>query len=578
MPKRCELEKVTEIERQNSLELVVNTNQLYYGDNLDILRTYIPDESIDLIYIDPPFNSNQAYNVIFSETDGSSSEAQIHAFEDTWHWSEPTEGAYDELVGTAPPLLVETIKSFRGFLGEKNLMAYLVMMALRLVELHRVLKPTGSFYLHCDPTASHYLKIILDQVFGVENFRNEIYWKRKTGRAGPTNRFGTSCDILLWFSKSNDYAFDTQYRESNPEYIEKMFRHTDANGRHYRIDNLASPNPRPNLTYEYKGYKPPVKGWAISRKKMEQWDREGRLHFPKSPDGRIQRKRYLDELKGEEVPSLWDDIHPIGSQAKERLGYPTQKPEALLERIIQASSNEGDVVLDAFCGCGTAVAVSQKLNRRWMGIDITHLAITLLKYRLDDAFGDDVKYEIIGEPKDEASARALANQDRYQFQWWALSLIRARPYQGKQKGADDGVDGVLYYKDVDPDNPKKTLTRKIVVQVKSGKVSVTDIRELKAVVQNQDAVIGVFIALNPPTQPMVKEAATAGRFHWLHVEHTTYPRIQIRTIQELLEGRGIEYPQIPDDVTFRKAERVTPQNQQLPLTGISPQNTQDPVR
>ena len=543
----------------------MNTNQLYYGDNLDILRNYIPDESVNLIYIDPPFNSNQAYNVLFSETDGSSSQAQIQAFEDTWRWGETTEQAYHELVTTAPHLLVETIKSFRGFLTETNLMAYLVMMALRLVELHRVLKPTGNFYLHCDPTASHYLKIILDQIFGVENFRNEIYWKRKTGRTSRTNRFGTSCDILFWYSKSNDYAFKLQYRENNPEYIRKMFRYTDENGRRYRTDNLANPSVRPNLIYDYKGYQPPAKGWAISREKMEQWDREGRLHFPKSPDGRIQRKRYLDELKGEEVPSLWDDIPPIGSKAKERLGYPTQKPEALLERIIKASSNEGDFLLDAFCGCGTAIAVAQRLNRRWIGVDITHLAIALLKYRLADTFGDDVEYEIIGEPKDAASAKALAVQDRYQFQWWALSLIRARPYQGKKKGADEGVDGVIYYEDVDPDKPKKTLTRKIVVQVKSGKVSVRDIRELKSVVDSQDAVIGVFITLNPPTRPMVKEAATAGHFQWLHVAHTTYPKIQIRTIEELLAGDGIEYPQTPIDVTFRRAERAAPQNQQLEI-------------
>ena len=540
-------------------------NMLYYGDNLEILREHIPDESVDLIYIDPPFNSNQAYNVIFSETDGTASQAQIQAFEDTWRWGEATEQAYHELVGSAPHLLVETIKSFRGFLTETNLMAYLVMMALRLVELHRVLKPSGNFYLHCDPKASHYLKIILDQVFGVQNFRNEIYWKRKTGRAGPTNRFGTSCDILLWYSKSNDYTFTPQFRKSNIEYIEKMFRFTDDNGRRYRVDNLASPNPRPNLTYEYKGYKPPEKGWAISREKMEQWDSEDRLHFPKSPDGRIQRKRYLDELIGEEVPSLWDDILAIGSRAKERLGYPTQKPESLLERIIEACSNEGDVVMDSFCGCGTAVAVAQRLNRQWIGIDITHLAISLLKYRLADAFGDDVKYDIIGEPKDMASAEALAVQDRYQFQWWALSLIRARPYQEKKKGADEGVDGVIYYQDVDPENTKKALTRKIVVQVKSGKVSVKDIREIKSVVENQGAVIGVFITLSTPTQPMLKEAAAAGRFQWLHVKDKTYPKIQIRTIQELLDGKGIEYPRTLTDVTFRKAKRANPKIDQLEL-------------
>ena len=492
----------------------MNTNQLYYGDNLDILRVHIPDESVDLIYIDPPFNSNQAYNVIFSERDGSSSQAQIQAFEDTWHWVETTEQAYHELVGIAPHLLVETIKSFRGILGENNLMAYLVMMALRLVELHRVLKPTGSFYLHCDPTASHYLKIILDQIFGVENFRNEMVWSYRRWPAKQKN-FQKMHDIILFYSKEKQ---------------ENTF----------------------NVIYE-----------TLSAGTLKRWKgKKSKVSF----EGEIRLVTQMTnvESQGRPADDVWS-IPVINSQAKERLGYPTQKPEALLERIIKASSNEGDVVLDTFCGCGTAIAVAQRLNRRWIGIDITHLAITLLKYRLDDAFGDDVKYEVIGEPKDSESAKALAIQDRYQFQWWALSLIRARPYQGKKKGADEGVDGMIYYQDVDPDNPKKTLTQKIVVQVKSGKVSVRDIRELKSVVETQDAVIGVFITLNPPTQPMVKEAATAGRFQWLHVTHTTYPKIQIRTVEELLAGNGIEYPQTPIDVTFRRAERAALPSQQLEI-------------
>ena len=549
----------------------MNTNQLYYGDNLNILRTHIPDESIDLIYIDPPFNSNQAYNVIFSEADGASSQAQIQAFEDIWRWGEPTESAYHELVETAPHLLVETIKSFRGVLGEKNLMAYLVMMAARLVELHRVLKPTGSFYLHCDPTASHYLKIILDQIFEVENFRNEVIWKRFNFHA-DAKRYGRITDRLLFYTRSGDFCWNQPRMPFSEDYVRSKFTHKDEQGV-FRLSDLNPPGGRGPI-YEFHGI---TRAWRYTEEKMKELDRQGRIYCAKR--GSIpQLKRYLDELDGQAVPELWQDIPPINPMAKERLGYPTQKPEALLERIIQASSNEGDVVLDAFCGCGTAIAVAQKRNRRWLGVDITYLAITLLKYRLDDAFGDDVKYEIIGEPKDEASARALANQDRYQFQWWALSLIRARPYQGQKKGADEGVDGLIYYQDVDPDNPKKTLTRKIVVQVKSGQVSVKDIRELKAVVENQNAVIGVFITLNPPTQPMVKEATTAGQFHWLHVTPTTYPRIQIRTIQELLKGYRIEYPQIPDDVTFRKVERATPQNQQLPLTGIPPQNARDPVR
>ena len=546
----------------------MNTNQLYYGDNLDILRTYLPDESIDLIYIDPPFNSNQAYNVIFSETDGTSSEAQIHAFEDTWHWGETTEGAYHDLVTTAPPLLVETIKSFRGFLTETNMMAYLVMMAERLVELHRVLKPTGSFYLHCDPTASHYLKIILDQIFGVKTFRNEIIWKRTHAHGNANFQFGAIHDTLFFYSKSNRPQFHSQFEPYADDEIEKRFPYIEEEtGRRFASQNLTNYNKdRPNLTYEWNGH---TRTWLFTKEKMAELDRQGKLYY--SSTGYPRLKQYVNESQGIPVGDIWLNIPALKHAGKERLGFPTQKPEALLERIVEASSKEGDVVLDAFCGCGTAIAVAQKLNRRWIGVDITHLAITLLKYRLADAFGNDVEYEIIGEPKDEASARALAVQDRYQFQWWALSLIRARPYQGKKKGADEGVDGVIYYQDVDPDTPKKALTRKIVVQVKSGKVSVSDIRELKAVVKNQEAIIGVFITLNPPTGPMLKEATTAGRFHWLHVEHPTYPRIQIRTIQELLEGHSIEYPQTLDDVTFRKAERATPQNQQLPLTGIPQQ-------
>ena len=533
-------------------------NMLYYGDNLEILREHIPDESVDLIYIDPPFNSNQAYNVIFSETDGTASQAQIQAFEDTWRWGDATEQAYHELVGTAPHLLVETIKSFRGFLTETNLMAYLVMMALRLVELHRVLKPTGSFYLHCDPTASHYLKIILDQIFGVDNFRNEVVWKRFNFHA-DAKRYGRITDRLLFYSRSGEFRWNQPRMPFSKDYVSSKFTHKDEQGV-FRLDNLNPPGGRGPI-YEFRGITRP---WRYAEEKMAELDSQGRIYCARHGDI-PQLKRYLGELDGQAVPELWQDIPPINPMAKERLGYPTQKPEALLDRIIDASSNEGDVVMDAFCGCGTAVAVAQQLNRRWIGIDITHLAIALLKYRLADAFGDDVKYEIIGEPKDAASAGALAVQDRYQFQWWALSLIRARPYQEKKKGADEGVDGVIYYQDVDPDNTKKMLTRKIVVQVKSGKVSVKDIREMKSVVENQGAVIGVFITLSTPTQPMLKEATAAGRFQWLHVKDTTYPKIQIRTIQELLDGRGIEYPRTPIDVTFRKAKRANPKVDQLEL-------------
>ena len=346
---------------------------IFIGDNLHIMRG-MNSASVDLIYLDPPFNSNRDYAAPIG------SRAAGAAFKDTWTLSDVDQAEHGELAERVPPLhtVIQAAREAHG----KGMQSYLIMMSTRLLEMQRILKDTGSIYLHCDSTASHYLKLVMDSIFGKNNFRNELNWKRKAGRAGKTNRFGASCDVIFWYSKSSIYTFNVQYRESNPEYIRKMFRHSDENGRRYRIDNLASPNPRPNLTYEYKGYQPPEKGWAISREKMEQWDREGRLHFPKSPNGRIQRKRYLDELKGEEVPSLWDDIPSIGSRSKERTGYPTQKPIALLERIIKASSNPGDVVFDPFCGCATTLVAADRLQRSWVGIDISPKAAELVVERI----------------------------------------------------------------------------------------------------------------------------------------------------------------------------------------------------
>lgn len=527
------------------------TSTLYYGDNLKILREYIPTASVDLVYLDPPFNSNRSYNVLFKDEKGKESQSQIEAFDDTWHWNEETEASYRELVTDIAGDVGAMIEALRGVIGENQMMAYLVMMAIRLVELHRVLKPTGSLYLHCDPTASHYLKIVMDTIFGAEQFRNEINWRRKYGHAGPTNRFGTSCDVILYYSKSSTFVFNPQYRENDPEYIEKMFRYVDENGRRYRIDNLASPSPRPNLTYDYKGYKPPANGWAISREKMEQWDKEGRLHFPRTTEGRIQRKRYLDELKGEEVQSLWDDIDPIGSQATERLGYPTQKPLALLERIISASSNAGDVVLDPFCGCGTAVAAAEKLGRRWIGIDITHLSIALMKYRLEQMF-PGIHMKIVGEPEDLGAAQQLATDDRYQFQWWALSLVRAKPLGSEagsktgKKGADKGIDGVINFID---DNSNKS--KRVLVQVKSGHVSRPVIGELLGTVTRENAAIGVLVTLEAPTREMRIEAASAG-FYRSPGWGQDFPRIQILTIEELLAGAQVKMP--PAFGTFRQAQ------------------------
>ena len=531
-------------------------NRLYYGDNLQVLRDHIRDESVDLIYLDPPFNSKRDYNLLFKTPKGqdgkagADSQAQITAFEDSWHWGEQAEREFDELVHSPNTDVSEMMQALRRFLGENDMMAYLTMMANRLLQLHRVLKPTGSLYLHCDPTASHYLKIVLDGVFGKENYRNEIIWKRKAGRGETNNeaiRFGFSHDIIFFYAKSDASLFFRQYRENNPDYIESKFTHVE-DGRRYRLDNLTSPSYRPNLIYEYKGYQPPAKGWAVSRERMEEMDAQGRIYFPKEKTQRLQRKRYLDELEGETVDSIWDDISPINSQAQERLGYPTQKPLALLERIIAASSNEGDVVLDPFCGCGTAVHAAQKLNRQWIGIDITHLAISLIEKRLKDAFKTGLAFEVHGTPKDLDAARDLATRDKYQFQWWAVSLVEAQPFQGKKKGADGGIDGLKFFHDVD-----KAGARKIVVSVKGGGIKADDVRALNHVREREAAEIALFISLETPTKGMIADAASAGFYE--SATGKKYPRVQLLTIEGLLSGKHrAEHPDHAPDLNFKKAK------------------------
>lgn len=534
---------------------ILRKNQLYFGDNLDILREHIKDESIDLIYLDPPFNSNATYNVLFKSPKGQESHAQIEAFDDSWHWGEHAEAAYSQLMGQTNTDVAEVIRALRTVLGENDMMAYLAMIAIRLLELRRVLKPTGSLYLHCDPTASHYLKIVLDQVFGFQNYRSEIIWKRRYGSFSTVHqskKFGAVTDTIFFYAKSDEAKFHPQYSFSDPaymNYVEKTFKHVDEQGRRYRVADLANPAPRPNLMYEYKGYKPPRNGWAISREKMELWDAEGRLDFPKDINGRIQRRRFFEELKGKPVQSLWDDIDMISSQSGERLGYPTQKPLALLERIISASSDEGDTVLDPFCGCGTAVHASEMLKRQWIGIDITHLAISLIEKRLRDAF-PEIKYEVYGTPKDLGGARDLAERDKYQFQWWACSLVNAQPYQGKKKGADSGIDGLIFFQD------EKAIYKKIIVSVKGGEsVNVSMVRDLAHVVNREKAQIGLFVTLAGPTRPMKIEAVKEGYY----VSPTTsgnFPKIQILTIEGLLNGtEKALYPDLSRGaLTFKKAK------------------------
>jgi DNA modification methylase len=521
-------------------------NRLYYGDNLDVLRRHVKDASVDLVYLDPPFNSNANYNVLFAEKYGVQAAAQIQAFEDTWRWDQSAARTFAETVETGGKV-ADALLAFERFVPASDMLAYLAMMAPRLVQLRRALKPTGSLYLHCDPTASHYLKLLLDGVFGPEQFRSEIIWKRTVSHNNVRNRFGDETDTLLMYSKGPQPTFNIQYHPYSDEYIKSHYSNVDADGRRFTTRDLRNPGVRPNLHYEYKGYKPHPNGWAFTLERMKEYDAKGLLYFPPDPEGRIRLKRYLDEMPGTPMGTVWDDILPLNSQAQERLGFPTQKPEALLERIIAASSNPGDVVLDPFCGCGTAVATAQKLDRRWIGIDITHLAISLIKVRLRDSFGEAARYSVIGEPTTAEDAAALAESDKYQFQWWALGLVGARPAEPK-KGADKGVDGRLYFHD------GSTATRQIIFSVKGGKLKATDVRDLGHVVSREKADIGVLITFESPTKAMRTEAASSGFYTSPWGKH---PRIQILTVAQLLEGNSIDYPKTAGvNQTFKQAPRT----------------------
>jgi len=546
----------------DTMRLTPGIDTLFYGDNLTILRNEIEDESVDLVYLDPPFNSNANYNVLFKSPAGDNSQAQIEAFDDTWHWTDAAERAFDEVIHSGNSDAAEMLRAMRAFLKENDMMAYLAMMAVRLIELHRVLKPTGSLYLHCDPTASHYLKILLDAVFGPGNFRNEITWKRRHGFSSAVHdsiRFGNCTDIILFYSKSSSSDFHPQYNRDTDEYksyIKKSFNLVDGDGRLYQATSLTNPAYRPNLIYEYKGYKPPPNGWMITKEKMEEWNAQGRIHFPKDPNGRLRRKSYADELRGMPIQNLWDDVLQIGAHDAERLGYPTQKPVALLERIIKASSNEGDLVLDPFCGCGTTIHAAEKLNRKWIGIDITHLAIGLIRRRLVDAF-PQAEFEVQGVPKDVGGARELAAQDKHQFQLWALSMIEAQPFKGGRKGADGGVDGYLYFK------PDGKTTEKVVVSVKGGEhVDVKMIRDLIATVDRERAKLGVFLTLADPTKPMKTEAAAAGLYE--SPLHGKFSKIQILTIEDVFAGHRPEMP-FRDPSVFKQAKREESDKTQLGL-------------
>jgi DNA modification methylase len=513
----------------------MDTNVLYYGDNLEILRKHIPDESVDLIYLDPPFNSSATYNILFKEPGGKSSQAQMSAFEDTWHWGLESERALQEIAASpiAPAATKEFMSVLPNLVGKRtDMSAYITMMCVRLIELRRVLKEIGSIYLHCDPTASHYLKLLMDTIFGVQNFRNEIVWKRTNAKSLAFTRFASNHDIILRYTKSEKWIWNPQYTEYDPEYLKIFYKYIEeGTGRRYRLDNLANPNKnRPHLTYEFLGV---TRVWRWTKERMQDAYNKG-LIIQSKPGGVPAFKRYLDEQQGTPIGDTWNDIPPIQSHSSEGLGYPTQKPEELLERIIKVSSNEGDIVLDPFCGCGTAVVAAQNLKRKWIGIDVTHLAIGLMKWRLKN-LTPPAKFTVIGEPKDLTGAQELAAQDKYQFQWWAVAEIGGQPYGEKKKGADTGIDGYTYYMD------EKDKIKKAIISIKGGhNANVSMIRDLGHVIDREKADIGIFISIDEPTRPMAEEAAMKGFYH--SPLGRDYPRLQILTIAQILEGKRPDIP------------------------------------
>jgi DNA modification methylase len=511
-------------------------NQLYYGDNLEVLRRYIKDESVDLCYIDPPFNSKRNYNQIYNNI-GSEDKAQAQAFVDTWAWDDHAihgiEEIYNNYHGLFTQQCIDLIIGLENVLGKGSLLAYLVSMSLRITEIHRVLKPTGSFYLHCDPNASHYLKLILDAVFCSQggDFRNEIIWKRTSGHS-DSSKYGNVHDVILYYSKSLKFTWNQVYQKYEQNYIDKYYRYQDNDGRKWMSGDLGAAGlAGGGYQYEWNGV---VKLWRCPKETMEKLDYEGRIHYTRNRVARI--KRYLDESEGLVIQDTWNDIEALRSWHKELLGYPTQKPEALLERIIKASSNENDIILDAYCGCGTTIAVSQRLERQWIGIDITYQSISLILKRLEDSFGKGVleTINLHGIPKDIESAIALANKtddrNRKEFEKWAiLTYSNNRAIINSKKGRDGGVDGIVYFQG--NDQPEK-----MILQAKSGKVKSGDIRDLLGTMTLQNASIAIFITLQPPTSQILQTAKEAGFYQNQYMSHSC-DKIQIVTVADILQNK-----------------------------------------
>ena len=505
-------------------------NTLYYGDNLDIMREHIADESVDLVYLDPPFNSQRDYNVLFKHAKKDENQAQITAFTDTWQWHKRSYQDFFEDPRNAK--LFDLMESLYRVLDGCPMMAYLMMMAPRLLELHRVLKPTGSLYLHCDPAASHYLKIVLDRAFGTANFGNEIVWRRINAKGLAFTRFARNHDIILRYTKSSQWTWNAPYAPHDSEYVDKFYRHVElGTGRRYQLADLTNPNRnRPNLTYEFLGV---TRVWRWTKERMARALADG-LIVQDRPGSVPRLKRYLDEQEGSPIGDTWADIRPVQRESAEGMGYPTQKPLSLLERIISASSNPGDLVLDPFCGCGTAVVAAERLGRKWIGIDITYVALDLMVNRLAENFGlkRGQDYDVTGDPKDVHSAHKLFEESPKQFEIWAVGLVAGIPQP--DKSGDKGVDGKVYFGD------EKGNLGWAVCQVKGGHLTPSAIRDFSHVIERDKAGMGFFICLDTPTKGMYREAEELGFFD--SPSGRKIPKLQIRTIKELLEGKEFDFP------------------------------------
>ena len=520
-------------------ERLFEPNLLYYGDNLFVLREHIRDETIDLVYLDPPFKSGQNYNVLFKERSGERAASQVKAFEDTWTWDQAAWESFQETVRTGPSEVSEALQAFRKLVGTSDMLAYLSMMAPRLVELRRVLRKTGSIYLHCDPTASHYLKLLMDAVFGPKSFRNEIVWKR-TNAHSSAKKYAPVHDTLMYYGRGTTPKWNSPRTGYEEAYLNKYYRFDDGDGRLYWRADLCAAGVRKGSSGQlWRGFDPTAKGmhWKFTVPTLEKLDKEGRIYWPAGGTGWPQYKRYRDELKGKAVSDLWDDVPRINPVGKERIHYPTQKPEALLDRVIQASSDEGDTVLDPFCGCGTTIAAAQRLRRRWIGIDIAKVAIGIIDDRLRGTYGAEIgnTYEIRPEPASVEDAHALADDDKHVFQDWALSRIGAYSAPHK-RGADKGIDGRMYYHDhIDGE------TKLIVVSVKGGNTGPAHVRDLAWVMEREKASLGVFITRRKPTTAMRAEAAEVGTYYSEGLGRMV-PRLQILTVEDLFAGKRVVFP------------------------------------